>query len=259
MVFRSSCPHCAPSVTVTWLQFNAQLLRLLSEARFAEQLEHVIYNQLCGAQQPDGRAWGYYVQMEGKKPYTSTLDGQCCLSSGPRGFALVPTFAVTTDVDGVVVNMYDAGDARLALRDGTAVQLAIDTAYPAADKISMHVNPAEAAEFAVKLRIPEWCAKSDATLRVNNEATPITCGRDGYAIVRRYWNSGDTIVLTLPQTTHVIVGDHKNQGKIAVLYGPLVLAADAAFLGLELHHAGIERPGSVAIGRANFISQLWHG
>src|SRR2546426_2432532 len=74
-------------VTVTWLQFNAQLLRLTGEARFAEQLEHVILNQLFGAQRCDGSAWGYYVEMEGKKPYSSTLDGHCCLSSGPRGVA----------------------------------------------------------------------------------------------------------------------------------------------------------------------------
>jgi DUF1680 family protein len=31
-------------VTTTWLQFNAQLLRLTGEARFAEQLEHVVLN-----------------------------------------------------------------------------------------------------------------------------------------------------------------------------------------------------------------------
>ena len=73
---------------------------MTGQARFAEQLERVVYNQLCGAQQPDGKAWGDDVQMEGKKPYTATLDGQCCLSSGPRGFALVPTFALTTDADG---------------------------------------------------------------------------------------------------------------------------------------------------------------
>ena len=102
-------------VTVTWIQFNAQLLRLTGEARFADQLEHVVLNQLFGAQKCDGSAWGYYVQMEGRKPYTSNLDGQCCLSSGPRGVALIPTFAVTTDAEGVVVNLYDAGKATLTL------------------------------------------------------------------------------------------------------------------------------------------------
>ncbi len=131
-------------VTVTWLQFNAQLLRLTGEARFADQLEQVVLNQLFGAQKPDGSAWGYYVQMEGRKPYTSNLDGHCCLSSGPRGIALIPTFAVTTDADGVVVNLYDAGKATLTLRDQNTVALTTETKYPGDGRIRVTLGPAEA-------------------------------------------------------------------------------------------------------------------
>ncbi len=61
-------------VTVTWLQVNAQLLRLTGEARFADQLERVILNQLLGAQTCDGSGWGYYVQMGGHQtllPWTA--------------------------------------------------------------------------------------------------------------------------------------------------------------------------------------------
>src|SRR6185436_18007037 len=112
---------------VTWLQFNAQLLRLTGEARFAEQIEKTVLNQLFGAQCPDGSAWGYYVQMQGKKPYSAVLDGHCCLSSGPRGVSLIPTFAVTTDADGVVMNLYDAGSANFKLRDHTAVTITTET------------------------------------------------------------------------------------------------------------------------------------
>ena len=43
--------------------------------------------------------------MEGTKPYTNNLDGNCCLSSGPRGIALIATFAFGTDADGAVVNL----------------------------------------------------------------------------------------------------------------------------------------------------------
>ena len=117
-------------VTVTWLQFNGQLLRLTGEKRFADQIEKTVLNQLMGAQTCDGTRWGYYVQMEGTKPYTNNLDGNCCLSSGPRGIALIATFAETTDADGVVANLYDAGTARLNLRDGTPVALAAQTEYP---------------------------------------------------------------------------------------------------------------------------------
>ncbi len=216
-------------VTVTWLQFNAQLLRLTGEARFADQLENVVLNQLLGAQRCDGGAWGYYVQLEGRKPFTTNLDGQCCLSSGPRGIALIPTFATTTDAEGVVVNLYDSGIARLQLRDLTPVTLTIRTKYPFQDEIQLHVEPAAAKEFSVKLRIPAWCR--EAKLEVNGRKIPVTRNAAGYVVIARPWAKGDRIALRLKLAPRLIVGDHSNQGKAAVMYGPLVLAADEALLG----------------------------
>ena len=216
-------------VTVTWLQFNAQLLRLTGEGRFAEQLEHVVLNQLFGAQRCDGSAWGYYVQMEGKKPYSSSLDGHCCLSSGPRGVALIPSFAITTDADGVVVNLFDAGTAKLKLRDGTPITLTTDTRYPSDERIQIIIDPAEPKTFAVKARIPAWCGSW--SVQVNGKPVTASTGADGYAAVTRKWEKSDRLELQLKLEPRVVVGDHKNQGKVAVLYGPLVLAADEALLG----------------------------
>jgi uncharacterized protein len=215
-------------VTVTWLQFNAQLLRLTGESRFAEQLERVVLNQLFGAQQPDCSAWGYYVQMEGQKPYRTSLDGNCCLSSGPRGIALIPTFATSTDADGLVVNLYEAGQAMLQLRDGTAVTLITATQFPADEHIRITVNPAEKEEFTIKVRFPSWCRARSFAVAGKKVAPHI--GRDGYAAIKRIWAPGDQLELTFPMKPRVIAGDHLNQGKAAVLYGPLVLAADDALL-----------------------------
>jgi DUF1680 family protein len=234
-------------VTVTWLQFNAHLLRLTGEARFAEQLEHVVLNQLFGAQKCDGSAWGYYVQMEGKKPYSSTLDGHCCLSSGPRGVALIPTFALSTDADGVVVNLYDAGKASLTLRNGARVALATETLYPGDDRIRIAVNPATAGSFAVKLRIPAWCRSS--SVRVNGAAKQLKPGTDGYVAIQRKWKQGDRVELRFKLEPQVVIGDHKNAGKLAVLYGTLVLAADDEML------AGIgQKISTVALAGTNLAA-----
>ena len=225
-------------VTVTWLQFNAQLLRLTGESRFAEQLEHVILNQLFGAQRCDGAAWGYYVEMEGKKPYSSKLDGHCCLSSGPRGVALIPTFAVTTDSDGIVVNLYDSGTSRLSLRSSSErrapalresnVLLTIDTLYPGDGHIRLRLDASSKSSFTLKLRIPASCTSS--SILVNGKPASAQPGSDGYVAVRRKWSKGDLIELQLKLEPRVIAGDHKNEGKIALMYGPLVLAADTALV-----------------------------
>jgi len=240
--------------TVTWLQFNAQLLRLTGEARFADQLERVILNQLLGAQLCDGSGWGYYVQMEGKKPYyrgepdADGVEFTCCLSSGPRGLALIPTFAVTTDGDGVVVNLYESGRARLALRNGTPVEIDTDTLYPGEDKIRITVSPATEKSFAVKLRIPAWCRM--ASLQVNGQKVETKPGLEGYVKIERSWKPGDKIELNLKQEARLVVGDHLNQGKVAILYGPLVLAVDEALLktdGQTLGSFAIAKPDVTAL------------
>ncbi len=210
-------------VTVTWEQLNIQLLRLFGAAAVADELEHISLNQLLGAQKPDGKAWGYYVQMQGTKPYSSTLDGHCCLSSGPRGIALLPTFAVTTDLAGVVVNLLEAGTASLKLRDGSLVRLKIDTKYPADGHVRLKLLSTASHPFEVKVRIPGWC--SSASVKI--ASSPILRGiKSGYAGRLRKWKAGDQILLDLKLDSSVVMGDHLNAGKYAVKYGPLVLAAD---------------------------------
>jgi len=212
--------------TVTWLQFNAQLLRLTGEARYAQELERTAYNQLASAQSPDGRAWTYYVGLVGTKAYSTNFTGFCCLSSGPRGPALLPTCALTTDHDGVVVNLYDESRAQLRLRDGTSVAVNLVTRFPSEANIAIDIKPEKPADFVVKLRIPTWC--SNATLKLGNQTLPMTVGEDGYVAVHRTWQAGDRLNLVLPPNARVVPGDHDNLGRAAICYGPLVLATDTA-------------------------------
>ena len=187
------------------------MLRLTGEARFAEQLEHVILNQLLGAQRPDGSGWGYYVQMEGKKPYSSNLDGHCCLSSGPRGLALIPTFAITTDSDGVVVNLYDAGLASLSLRDGTPATVTIDGAFPSDPRVSIRVDSPSKKPFMVKMRKPGW--SSSTLLRINGRVVPEPPEIDGYLALTRSWHRHDVIDIEFSLQPRMIVGDHLNEAR----------------------------------------------
>jgi len=212
--------------TVTWLQFNEQLLRLTGEARYAQEIERTAYNQLCSAQSPDGKAWTYYVGLVGTKAYSTNFTGFCCLSSGPRGPVSLPTCALTTDIDGVVVNLYDQGNAQLNLRNRIGVSVNLMTNFPAGENITIDINPKKSATFSVKLRIPTWCA--NATLKLGNQILPMIVGNDGYVAVRRKWKAGDRLHLVLPPNARVVAGDHTNLGRAAICYGPLVLATDAA-------------------------------
>ena len=252
-------------VTVTWLQFNAQLLRLTGEWRFADELEHVALNQLLGAQKPDGTAWGYYVQMEGKKPYSATLDGHCCLSSGPRGVALLPTFAITTDDDGVVINLFETGTAHLKLRDGTPVTVQIDTHFPADGRILINVTPAVPKRFGVKFRSPTWASSTEIKASIH-DYKDTSSSTDFYSCLTGEWLPGSTIALKLNFGLRIILGHHLNNGKEALRYGPLILAADDSLLAADnqnINSIAIEKLGfdklAVTPEAATGVWKTWPG
>ncbi|MGP8199584.1 MAG: glycoside hydrolase family 127 protein [Limisphaerales bacterium] len=217
---------CETCVTVTWMQVNLQLLRLTGESKFADQLEKTTDNHLLAAQNPRGDDWCYYTALEGRKPYDKFIT--CCHSSGPRGIALLPSFAITTDADGVVINLFDAGSAQLTLRDGTPVTLKMESRYPADGRIRVTIDTPEPKDFSIKVRVPAWCRQS--SIRPSGAKLK----GDGYTVLRRKWKNGDTMEVNLALEPRIVFGDHSNQGKAAILYGPLVLAADDSLLA-ETH------------------------
>ena len=199
---------------------------------------------------PAGTGWAVFTVMEGKKVYynsNSTPDVTCCLSSGPRAVALIPSVAASIDADGVVMNLYDSGTANLTLRDGKPVLLTTETIYPSDGKIVITVDAESAAPFAFKARIPTWCCES--TVKVNGKPVKVENGKDGYAAIKRSWVKGDKVELNFKLEPRVIAGEHSNIGKIAIMYGPLALVADEATLGKE----GLPI-GAISIGKPDLAS-----
>lgn len=220
-------------VTVTWIQLNAQLLRLTGEAKYGTELERSYYNHLAGAQRPDGAEWCYYTALEGRKPYGPGIN--CCVSSGPRGMALAPSLAyLKVQSDGkeaVAVNLFDSSTATIPVGGG---ELKLDQSsniprgsregngFTARATFTIRSAPAKAVSFWV--RIPEWAGPLQAHL---NDRSITAERRDGWAILpERQWKAGDALRLTFPIRVRLLAGEHGNAGRAALLYGPLVLAYD---------------------------------
>jgi DUF1680 family protein len=216
---------CETCVTVSWEQMNLHLLRLTGEARYADEAERTIYNHLFGAQLPSGDQWCYYTPLDGRKPYGKSTS--CCLSSGPRGVALIPSVAAMSARDGgITVNLYNPGSV-LAKVSGRLVRLAVTTGYPISGRVRLRVFPDKGTPaFPLRLRIPAWTSNAKVTVNGKRLAVPAKPGT--YAIVIRRWNQGDVVELNFALTSRLIRGDHGNAGKAAATYGPLVLAIDSS-------------------------------
>lgn len=178
--------------TMAWIQLNRELLVILGDAAFAQEIERSAYNDLLGAQAPDGEDWCYYSFPNGRRTHTTYW--RCCKSSGAMALEELAAIAYGVTADGgLAVNLLGASVADIALPNVGKIRLRQETPYPFEGPIRIEVTPASLAYFAIHVRIPDWA--EHATLRVGDDSIAATPGN--YARIERYWAPGDMIMLDL--------------------------------------------------------------
>ena len=249
-------------VTVTWMKFCYQVLRLTGDSTIADALECSAYNAMLGSIKPDGTG----APFDSYSPLLMDMRGQgrggaqffdqggsygCCEAIGAAGTALSALAGTMRDADGLVCNLYEQGCVKTATPSGKPLLLQSQTKYPVEADVCMTVRLTESEVFAIKLRIPAWSEQT--TLRVNGEEISVTPG--SYATLQRAWNDGDVIELTLDLRARVIFapttnGDEITAAHVAILRGPIILARDAR-LGESLLQAICLSDGTVKLTPTN--------
>ncbi len=215
-------------VTVTWIQLNSQLLRLTGNARYGDELERSFYNHLAAAQSLSGALWCYYTPLEGTKP----LSGQttCCLSSGPRGMALLPLMTTGKYLqsaktgqpnEGVAVNIFESSRTQLML-NGQRVTINQQSDFPRAGRSSWTLNLPKPATFAFKVRAPQWAQPMN--LRKIGATKGAKLENGWLVLPPQRWKNGDRIALDFDVRARRVMGTESNAGRSAMMWGPLVLA-----------------------------------
>jgi DUF1680 family protein len=215
-------------VTVTWIQFNLQLLQITGEQKYAEELERSVYNHLFAAENPQTGCVSYYTALQGVKPYKCDQGYSCCLSSVPRGISLIPAMA-WGKIDHVFsVLFYEGGKVTdtLTSADHGSVTLNLQavSAFPMSGKLIYTVDPSISSRFTLNFRIPDWSRHFVA--RVGTEM--FTGERGSFLAISRTWKTGDQILITFDMPVQVIAGGLSYPHKIAFKRGPQILAVDEA-------------------------------
>ncbi|TFW16575.1 hypothetical protein E4L96_16150 [Massilia arenosa] len=178
--------------TFSWLQLNRELLAITGEAQYAEEIERAAYNDLLGAQAPDGENWCYYIYPNGKRLYTTYW--RCCKSSGSMALEELTSVAYAVRGTEVQVNLYGPSEAALDTPAGQ-VQLTQSTEYPFDGTVRIVVD-GDARLYTLALRIPSWARNVKAA--VNDTLAPVSVDADGYLRIAREWMANDVVVLELP-------------------------------------------------------------
>jgi DUF1680 family protein len=214
---------CVTAYLLRWLD---SLMRLEGDLRYGDIMERSIYNALFAAQEPGGRKLRYFTPFTGPRAYFEQ-DGFCCPGNFRRIMAELPEKVYYRYTDhGIAVNLYTASNATSELAPGTSVTLAQKTDYPNSGHVVFHVMPSKKSVFTLQLRIPRWCRS--AAITINNESPiSVLAGKTAYELCRT-WKKGDTVTLELPMIWRFVKGHQLQEGKVALMRGPIVYCLGTA-------------------------------
>ncbi len=233
------CETCAAIGLLFWAH---RMHRMTGKAAYADIMERALYNNILAGISLSGDRFFYVnpLASDGSHHRQAWYGCACCPSNLARFLPSLPGYLYTTEGDFVNVNLFMGGKAAMRLSN-LALELDVRTGYPWNGDVSITVNPEHAAEFALRVRIPSWCRSW--SLKVNGESGAPVC-RDGYAVLSRFWTSGDIVLLSMDMpveqvTAHpAVVADH---GLACVCRGPVVYCAEAADHPDGLWHISLKK------------------
>ncbi|MGK6354334.1 beta-L-arabinofuranosidase domain-containing protein [Sphingomonas sp. DT-207] len=220
-ITEQTCEHCN---TYNMLKLTRHLFSWAPDGSLFDFYERAHLNHVMAQQEPVNGGFTYMTPlMTGAKREYSALDGEefwCCVGTGMESHAKHGESIYWEGGETLFVNLYIPSDARWARRDA---RLGLETGYPFEGEATLtFAELGRAGAFPVALRVPGW-AKHAEVLVNGKPFAPVLAG--GYTIVERRWQPGDAVTIRLPLDLRLeeTPGDPQT---IAVLRGPLVLAAD---------------------------------
>ena len=233
--------------TYNMLKLTRMLYQTDGSGKYIDYYERALYNHILSTQHPGTGGFVYFTPMRPghyrvySQPQTSFW---CCVGSGMENHAKYGELIYAHDENDLFVNLFIS--SRLTWKEKGLV-LTQQTLFPDEEKTSLVIEAVKNSDFTLKIRYPVWVQPNKLTIRINGQ----TIGGEAqgeYLSIKRIWKKGDKIVVTLPmQTTTEPLPDGSDY--VAVLHGPIVLAAKTDSSGLTGLFADDSRMGHVASGQ----------
>jgi uncharacterized protein len=157
-----------------------------------------------------------------QREYQDMMRGfTCCVGSGMESHGLHGDGIYYESGDKLWVNFYAPSSANW---QSAGVAVVTDTTFPEGDAATLKLTVQKTKQFTLALRRPSW-AGAGFSVKVNGTAVKDISKPGSYVELKRTWKNGDTVTLVLPKTLR-IEPTPDTPGRVALMWGPLVLAGD---------------------------------
>lgn len=232
--------------TYNMLRLTRDLFTLEPKSRYGDYYERALYNHILASQDPETGMFTYFMSLRpGHFKTFSTPEGAfwCCVGSGMENHVRYGEAIFFHAEDDLWVNLFIPSRLDWAARGIVVTQ---ETRFPDEPTTRLTVETATPTRLAVRVRHPSWAAGA-LTVRLNGEPVEATSETGSFLVVDRTWSNRDVLEVTFPMGLRVeAMPDNPN--RIAILYGPIVLAGR---LGTE----GMPDGGAYADSDTRYIEE----
>lgn len=217
---RAYAETCAAIANILW---QWRMFLLTGEARFIDVLECSLFNGALSGIGLDGKSYFYVNPLadRGHHRRQPFFECACCPPNIARLLPMVQSFLYAVSDSGIFVSLYAESTATLNF-GGMPITLRQRTNYPWDGEVELQIEPEQPANFAIFLRIPQWCPK--AVVKVNGQLVG-DAEPGNFVKIQREWKRANTIHLSLDMPAEFVVCHpfvEPNGGRVAIRRGPIV-------------------------------------
>jgi DUF1680 family protein len=214
----------------SWAAFKLclYLMRFTGEARYGDWIETILYNSMGASlpTEPDGKTFYYgdYSMSAGRKSFY-WHEWPCCSGTYLQNMAEYHNMIFLRDSRGIFVNLFIPAEARW-IHDGVSVVVRQETLYPESEEVVVRLAMPRPCAFTLHVRVPLW--SNGLTIALNGVSLEVSVTPGRWASIDRLWQDGDQVDIKIPLQLRGLPVDRQHPDRVAVLYGPVVLAQDEA-------------------------------
>jgi DUF1680 family protein len=220
---------CETCNTYNMLKLTRHLFAIQPSSRLTDYYERALYNHILASQNPQTGMMCYFVplRMGAKKEFSEPFNTfTCCVGSGMENHSKYTEGIFSEGADGsLYVNLFIPSELNWKSKN---TSITLNTPFPNKGDVTILVKTATKQNFSVRIRKPSWVT-GEMTILVNGKPVDAKVDASGYFEIKQTWNN-DVISFNLPMSVHS-ESMHDNPNRIALLYGPIVLAGQ---LGKEM-------------------------
>ena len=224
---------CASIAMLMWSQ---RMCLLYGDARYADEMERVLYNAIPAGISLEGNKFFYDNPLASKgEHHRQEWHGcPCCPPNIARIFASLGGYAYALSDNALWVNLYIQGSVNTHVA-GNDIRFEVKTDYPWDGQVEITPTLSTSSTFGLRLRIPGWCP--GASVKLNGKTIENAKIEKGYFVIERTWNPGDRVCLDFPMAIEKIEAHpsvKEDAGRIALMRGPIVYCLEGCDQKAEL-------------------------